>query len=236
MNRPTITIGITCYNAELTISSALDSALDQTYNAQEIIIVDDSSKDNTVSIIDKYSSVRQNIFVFKNKFNSGVAYSRNLIIENATGEFLAFFDDDDISDPRRLELQLSRILEYERNFTNDLMVLCHTAREQFFPNGIVQIEPALGQEASDTAPFGLDVARHALMGMPISGGYGSCATCSQMARTNVYRQLGGFLVFLRRCSDFELAVRFARAGGHFLGISEPLVKQSMTLLTKKFQD
>ena len=105
MNRPTITIGITCYNAELTISSALDSALDQTYNAHEIIIVDDSSKDNTVSIIDKYSSVRQNIFVFKNKFNSGVAYSRNLIIENATGEFLAFFDDDDISDPRRLELR-----------------------------------------------------------------------------------------------------------------------------------
>ena len=107
--------------------------------------------------------------MFKNKFNSGVAYSRNLIIENATGEFLAFFDDDDISDPRRLELQLSRILEYERNFANGLMTLCHTAREQFFPNGIVQIEPALGQEASDTAPFGLDVARHALMGMPISG-------------------------------------------------------------------
>ena len=39
-----------------------------------------------------------------------------------------------IRDPRRLELQLSRILEYERHSTNDLMVLCHTARE-FFPNG-----------------------------------------------------------------------------------------------------
>ena len=84
MNRPTIVIGITCYNAELTISPP-DSALDQTYNAHEIIIVDDCSNDNTVSIIDKYSSVRHNIFVFKNKFNSGVAYSRNLIIENATG-------------------------------------------------------------------------------------------------------------------------------------------------------
>ena len=85
MNRPTNTIGITCYNAELTISFALDSALDQTYNAHEITLSMIPRKTTLLALLTN-TPQRQNIFVFKNKFNSGM-YSRNLIIENATANF-----------------------------------------------------------------------------------------------------------------------------------------------------
>jgi hypothetical protein len=78
------------------------------------------------------------------------------------------------------------------------------------------------------APAGLAVARRILMGTPMQGGYGSSGGCSQLARTAVYRMLGGFDPTFRRADDTELCVRLARAGGHFPGIAEPLVTQNMT--------
>lgn len=233
VNNHTITIGLTTYNAEATISAAIESALVQSYPASQIILVDDSSTDQTLEIVATYSCKDQRFLVLENTLNSGVAFSRNRIIEHASGEFLAFFDDDDISDPQRLALQLERILRYEQHYANGELVLCHTAREQLYSNGLVQIEPALGHIDQGRAPAGLEVARHALMGELLRGGYGACATCSQMARTSTYRQLGGFDPEFRRCSDFELAIRHARAGGHFPGLPNPLVHQTMTATSEK---
>jgi len=233
MKIPTITIGLTTYNAEETISLAIESALNQSYQPSQIVVVDDASTDHTLKIISAYSSKDPRLLVLVNTVNSGVALSRNRIVENATGEFIAFFDDDDISDPCRLELQIERILSYERHYANGAPVLCHTAREQRFPDGRLQIEPALGHQLNGPAPSGIAVARHALMGEPLEGGYGACATCSQMARTTSYRNLGGFNPNLRRCEDFDFAIRLAAFGGHFLGIAEPLVRQQMTPSTDK---
>ena len=233
MSNPTISIGFTTFNAEATISAAIQSALNQSYPATQIIVVDDASTDATLDLLLSYHSKDPRFLVLQNSLNSGVAVSRNRIIEHASGEFLAFFDDDDISDPRRLELQLQRILRYEREYANGAPVLCHTAREQHFPDGRSQIEPAMGHQADSRAPAGIDVARYALMGEPIDGGYGACATCSQMARTTTYLNLGGFDVNLRRCEDFDFAIRLAQIGGHFPGMASPLVRQQMTPTSDK---
>jgi glycosyltransferase involved in cell wall biosynthesis len=233
MSNPTITIGVTTYNAEATIVAALESALIQTLPASQIIVVDDASTDRTLQVVATYSKDDSRFLVLQNAVNSGVAVSRNRIVEHAIGDFIAFFDDDDISDPRRLELQLERILSYERQYAIGAPVLCHTAREQWFPDGRVQIEPAMGHHATGPAPAGIAVARHALMGEPIEGGYGACATCSQMGRTTTYQQLGGFMESLHRCEDFELVLRLAKAGGHFPGIADPLVRQEMTPTSEK---
>ena len=230
---PSITIGITSFNAEATITAALDSALNQSLPASQIIVVDDASTDRTLELVTDYSNHDSRILVLQNPVNSGVAVSRNRIVEQASGDFIAFFDDDDTSAPSRLEQQLQRILTYERLYANGAPVLCHTAREQHFPDGRVQIEPALGHQTDGSAPMGLAVARHALMGEPLAGGYGACATCSQMARTTTYRQLGGFNPALRRCEDFDLAIRLACAGGHFPGLPETLVRQQMTPSSEK---
>ena len=110
---PLISIGITCYNAELTIKKAIQSAIDQTWINKEIVIVDDYSTDNSSSIIRNFIEKFEFIHYYQNKKNIGVAGSRNNIIKYANGDYIAFFDDDDVSNINRLEFQYIRIKDYK---------------------------------------------------------------------------------------------------------------------------
>ena len=88
-----ITIGITCYNAQATIERALKSASSQDYEKTEILIVDDCSSDESLNIINNYK--RKNNLDFKiicHKTNKGPAGTRNTIINNSNGKYIAFFD------------------------------------------------------------------------------------------------------------------------------------------------
>jgi glycosyltransferase involved in cell wall biosynthesis len=228
MNKTLVTIGVTAFNVEGTIDRALSSALAQSWHPFEIVVVDDASTDKTRSVIEAVAARRDSIRVFSNVVNLGVASARNQIVDCAKGEFLAFFDDDDISRPDRVERQLRRLTVYERDFAQGAPVVCHTAREQLYPDGSRHIEQTQGTVEGRKAPYGLAVARRILMGAPVRDGYGSSAACSQMARTNIYRMLGGFDPAFRRSEDTEFNVRVARANGHFPGIAEPLVIQTMT--------
>lgn len=235
MIRPTVTIGVTTYNAEDSIRDALHSALEQTHPINQIIVVDDCSTDSTMTILEEYAD-RPGFEIYQNQENSGVAVSRNEIVKHATGDFIVFFDDDDVSAPNRVEAQLARITKYETEYAAGAPVVCHTARLQIYPDGSQRIEPAMGQVHGRPAPAGPPVARRALMGEPLEDAYGSCATCSQAARTETYRRLHGFDQRLRRCEDSDFAIRLALAGGHFVGLSEPLVTQKMTGTSEKSLD
>jgi hypothetical protein len=83
------------------------------------------------------------------------------------------------------------------------------------------------------APAGAAVARRILLGTPLEDGYGACPTCSQMARLSTYRRLGGFDAALRRGEDTDFNIRLAEAGGHFVGIDQPFVIQTMTKTPEK---
>ncbi len=235
MNYPAVTIGVTTYNAQETILEVLNSAANQSVEIAQIVVVDDKSTDDTLKIVEQFDLYPE-IEIFQNSINSGVAVSRNVIIDHAKGDFIAFFDDDDFSLPNRIEAQLKRILNYEQEFSNGAPVLCHTARKQLYPNGDERIEPTMGIRLGQKAPSGPAVARRALMGEPLEDGYGSCATCSQMGRTDLYRMLGGFDPIFRRCEDADLAIRLAIEGGHFVGIADPLVVQKMTPTSDKTLD
>jgi glycosyltransferase involved in cell wall biosynthesis len=233
---PLITLGITSFNAQNMIARAINSALEQTWRSTEIIVVDDASTDNTRSIINGIAQRHNNIRLIVNARNAGGAVAQNEIIAQAKGDLIVFFDDDDVSRPERVERQFLRITEYERDFARGAPVVCHTAREQVYPNGSRRIERTMGTFEGRAAPSGLPVAYRILMGTPIRDGYGSTATCSQMARTDVYRMLGGFDPAFRRGWDTDFCVRLALAGGHFAGIDEPLVIQTMTRRTDKTLD
>ena len=228
MGRPLVTIGVTTYNAVDTVERAVASALAQTWRPMEIVVVDDCSSDNTRAILARLSVGHADIRVFHEKANGGIAAARNRIVEQARGAFIAFFDDDDSSAPDRVARQLERILAYERDHAKGAPVVCHTARRQRFYDGSEQIVPTMGTRADQPAPAGQAVAERVLIGTPLKDGYGACATCSQMARTSVYRDLGGFDPAFRRGEDSDLAIRLAKTGGHFTGIAEPLVDQHMT--------
>ena len=233
MNHPLVTIGFTTFNAVDSFRRAVDSALSQSWRPIEIIVVDDCSVDSTFELLQKLAYQNTVIRVFRNPTNSGVAFSRNQILEEAKGEFVVFFDDDDESLPDRIYEQYKRITEYEKQFANDAPVICHTARKLIYPSGEARLEQTMGQAVGKPVPSGPAVARRILLGEPLEDGYGACPTCSQMARLSTYNLIGGFDPSFRRGEDTDFNIRLAQAGGHFVGIAEPLVIQTMTKTSEK---
>lgn len=90
-----VSVIIPIYNTCNFLEEAIESVLNQIYKNIEIILIDDGSKDGSEKICDKYAEKYNNI-VAKHMINSGAAKARNEGIKLATGEFIMFFDSDDI--------------------------------------------------------------------------------------------------------------------------------------------
>jgi GT2 family glycosyltransferase len=235
MTHQRITAALTAYNAEATIEEALISAYKQDWPDIEILIVDDGSSDGTVDIVErfivKFNSSHRPIRLIRMPSNGGVAQARNRLIQEATGVFLAFFDDDDQSRLDRISRQYERISYVEKQLGHDF-ILCHTARDLLHPSGIVRRVETMGC-GKHLVPSGNLVAQRILLGRIGPGVIGSCATCSQMGRLSVYQRLCGFDPELRRSEDTDFNIRFALAGGAFAGLDDALVLQTMTMSADK---
>lgn len=113
MNRVSVVIPV--YNSEKTIKQAIDSVLHQTaFNEiKEIMIVDDGSTDSSPDIVKNIilDNPKVQIKCIRQK-NSGVSCARNVGMENATGEFIAFLDADDLWLPQKIERQLQVLDEH----------------------------------------------------------------------------------------------------------------------------
>lgn len=94
------------YNAEKFIHETIESVLAQTYTHWEMIIVDDCSRDRTVSIVEQYMKHDDRIKLVQLEENSGSAVARNKAMDHAQGRYLAFLDSDDLWLPEKLEKQL----------------------------------------------------------------------------------------------------------------------------------
>jgi glycosyltransferase involved in cell wall biosynthesis len=99
---PKVSVVIPTYNCDLYINEAIDSVLEQTFSDYEIIIVDNSSTDRTVELIESYSDSRVQLVSCQN--NGIIAKSRNIGVSISQGEFLAFLDGDDLWYPQKLEI------------------------------------------------------------------------------------------------------------------------------------
>lgn len=91
---------IPCFNKQNQILITLNSILNQTFHDYEVIIVDDGSTDNSVSLINSVSDKRIKLI---QQQNAGVSAARNKAIENANGEWVAFLDADDWWHPEYLQ-------------------------------------------------------------------------------------------------------------------------------------
>ena len=108
---PLISIITPAYNCEKFVAEAIESVLQQSFHNWEMIIVNDASTDHTPSILQMYTKRDKRIRVITNSKNLGVAKSRNIAIEAALGDYIAFLDSDDIWFKEKLEKQLAFILE-----------------------------------------------------------------------------------------------------------------------------
>ncbi len=108
---PLVSVVMPTHNRADFVGRAIDSILNQTYNDFEFIIVDDGSTDSTSEILQKYAAKDKRIILLRQN-NLGTAAARNTGVDKATGKYIAFMDDDDISLPNRLEKQVSFLEKY----------------------------------------------------------------------------------------------------------------------------
>jgi glycosyltransferase involved in cell wall biosynthesis len=123
MSSPIISVITPAYNADQFIAETIESVLAQTFSNWEMLIVDDGSVDDTATIIKKYANIDKRI-KYLHQTNSKQGKARNLAIQHAKGEYLAFIDADDLWHPQKLEKQME-VFEANPNvdliFTNGLV-------------------------------------------------------------------------------------------------------------------
>lgn len=105
------------YNAEKFISQNIKSVQSQTFKDYEHIIIDDSSKDNTVSIVSSYAETDSRIKLIILQQNSGAGIARNRGIRVAQRRFIAFLDADDFWHAEKLKKQISFMLNNGHQLT-----------------------------------------------------------------------------------------------------------------------
>jgi teichuronic acid biosynthesis glycosyltransferase TuaG len=128
-NELLISIITPCYNSEKFIVQTIESIIDQTYLYWELLIIDDCSTDNTISIIKEYLKKDERIKLFSTTKNSkSPVEPRNIGIKSAQGRYIAFLDSDDIWLPSKLEKQI-------KLFKNDKVAVVFSYYEKINEKG-----------------------------------------------------------------------------------------------------
>lgn len=108
-----ISIIVPVHNTEAYLDQCVKSLVNQTYTDLEILLIDDSSTDGSGAIIDKWAEADSRIRAVHNQENLGVSRSRNIGLNLARGEYIAFVDSDDFLDPLMYERLLALLEENE---------------------------------------------------------------------------------------------------------------------------
>lgn len=180
---PSISVIIPTWNRKAVIERALRSIYSQSRPADEVIVIDDGSTDNTQAIIkEKFPQAH---YIYQE--NSGVSAARNRGILEANGEWIAFLDSDDEWLPTKLESQLGKLAEQPDH------KVCHT-EEIWIRNGkrVNQMD------------------KHAKSGgwifqkcLPLC----AMSPSSIIIHRSIFEQLGGFDEMLPACEDYDLWLR-----------------------------
>lgn len=117
MKKELVSIITPTYNSELYISYTIESIQSQSYEYWELLITDDASTDNTVSVIESFTRTDGRIKLFKQRINKGAGIARNNSIKKSNGKYIAFCDSDDLWLPNKLKKQLKFIKNHNLSFT-----------------------------------------------------------------------------------------------------------------------
>lgn len=116
-----VTVVMPCKDAARFIGPAITSVLAQTHRKLQLIVVDDGSTDQTVSLIEPFTKADSRVTLIQLDANSGgPAKPRNVGLKHVKGSYVAFIDADDIWLPQKLAYQLAAMHEHGLNFCSTL--------------------------------------------------------------------------------------------------------------------
>jgi glycosyltransferase involved in cell wall biosynthesis len=116
---PVVSIIIPIFNRENLVKQVIDTVVQQTFVNWELILVDDSSTDSTVSLINEYAAKDPRIKCVINSHKKGPSGARNTGLDESTGQYIAYHDSDDEWYPHHLETMVYYLDKYSKDI--DLM-------------------------------------------------------------------------------------------------------------------
>jgi glycosyltransferase involved in cell wall biosynthesis len=201
-----VSVVIPAYNCAEYIAETLESVLNQSYRAHEIIVVDDGSTDDTYSIVTRFVGNYQNQIVCIRQRNAGEPAARNTGIRRATGDFIAFLDADDLWLPDKLEIQMHYFEEHPE------VSLAYSDMKVFTETGI--IHESVSKWLKMAPPSGYVFPQ--LFAETLFG------SGTVVFRKNCVKQVGLFDESFLVGSDYEMWLRMARHF-HFGYVDKPLL-------------
>lgn len=192
MNKsPKVSIIIPTYNRAHLIERAVKSALNQTYQDFEIIIIDDGSTDNTETVINKFQQKDNRIVYLKHGKNRGGSTARNTGINASRGEYTAFLDSDDEWLPEKLEKQVNVFQKLPEN-TGVLYSGYYIVLEK---NGKIlkEISPIVKGDVYK------EILKGCILGSP-----------TPLIRRTCFEKSGLFDETLFSCEDWDMWIRIAK--------------------------
>lgn len=184
---PLVSIVIPCYNDKLFIEQSVSSALKQTYENKEIIIVDDGSDDKTKLVLSKLISPGVKVITQDNK---GQSTARNVGIEEAKGEYILVLDSDDFIDFSFCEKAIKKLMSQK-----EVMLVSCFARLLYEDGRFGSYYPKGGTIAE------FRFANEAL-------------GCTAMFRKSDWRNCGGYDEnMVKGFEDWEFYIRLLKNGG-----------------------
>jgi len=191
MMTPILSVITATHNDGLYIQEAINSILEQTFSDFEYLIVDDASTDATLSILTRFKDKRLSIIHNDQKMGPGAA--RNRALEEATGEYVAVMDGDDISHPERFQMQMDYLVTHPNII--------------YLGTGVRMISKEDGQFIRDEIkPLTDGAARWTLLHKsPIFHP-------TSIGRRDLINKAGNYAEDLPRCQDVDLMRRISSSG------------------------
>ena len=200
---PEISVIMGIYNQqnEEYLEQAIRSVLRQTFPNFEFIIYDDGSNEEVAARLEEYARQDERIRLIRDPKNRGLAYSLNACIDVAKGKYLARMDDDDISEPNRLQVQL----DFMESHPEVAFVGCNAK--------LIDQEGTWGVRKMPEQPQQRDFLRFSPYIHP-----------TVMIRRSIFETEDAYLSSqgTLRCEDYELFMRLQKAGYHGYNLQEEL--------------
>src|SRR5690606_8624587 len=140
MPKTNFSVIVPVYNAQDHLARCIDSVLSQSNPSFELILVNDSSTDESANICDSYKKIDKRVKVIHLKENSGPSVARNIAIDAAKGSYLTFIDADDWIDKNFLQA-----MSEKSKVDNSDIVSCTTVWTTG-DNQTIKSEPSLNQD------------------------------------------------------------------------------------------
>lgn len=189
---PIVSVVTAVYNDEKYIRKSIESILHQTFDNFEYLVVDDGSTDKTLEILEEIAKLDKRVKILTQK-NSGAAAARNLAMHVAKGKYIALQDSDDISLPKRIEMQVNQLQQSPYN-----LISCTSHSIIDTNDNIITTSNKVYKNINDNILNGRLCFCHPTM----------------MLSKELLLKVNGYNFFYRKSEDFDLILRLIENNGY----------------------